>query len=244
MKKSLIKILCICLATVINICLVFACCHTSCSNGEIILGEDTLNRVVEVSSASDLTSFANETSLETSKNKISKIKETSKPKKEKTQENLIKTVADIEESTEEEQIISVVEINQTYEAAPVINEFSEEEYYFDVEEFSIIEEPSYENFSTYYTSAYSPYDFPTMGVINWGGWTWTYYSEIDMPGEDLPIPGRHLDEYGFVCDENDYICVASSALSKGTIIDTPFGKCGKVYDCGCLSYVIDCYVHW
>lgn len=47
-----------------------------------------------------------------------------------------------------------------------------------------------------------------------------------------------------VCDENNYICLASSSLPKGTIVDTPFGKRGKVYDCGCLSYILDVYVSW
>ena len=58
------------------------------------------------------------------------------------------------------------------------------------------------------------------------------------------IYGRHVDENGFVCDGNGYICVASSALSWGTIVDTPFGKQGKVYDSGCAYDTIDIYVHW
>ena len=83
-----------------------------------------------------------------------------------------------------------------------------------------------------------------MGVINWGGWTWTYYSENILPGEDLYLPGRHTDEDGYICDENDYLCVASSVLSRGEIVDTPFGKQGKIYDCGCASHILDIYVSW
>lgn len=58
----------------------------------------------------------------------------------------------------------------------------------------------------------------------------------------MDIPGRYVDENGYVCDENGYICLASSSLDYGTIIDTPLGKCGRVYDCGCASDTIDVYV--
>lgn len=91
---------------------------------------------------------------------------------------------------------------------------------------------------------YSPSDFQSMGVIDWGGWTWTYYSENILPGEGLYIPGRYTDNNGYVCDENGYICLASSSLSWGTIVDTPFGKAGKVYDCGCAEYILDVYTNW
>ena len=63
-----------------------------------------------------------------------------------------------------------------------------------------------------------------------------------MPGKGLKIPGRYSDG-NFVRDENGYICLASSDLPKGTVVDTPFGK-GKVYDTGCPSGTIDVYVSW
>lgn len=91
---------------------------------------------------------------------------------------------------------------------------------------------------------YSASEFKVIGVIRWNGWRWTWYSEKVLPGGGLKIPGRHNDDNGYVCDENDYICVASSTLSKGTIIDTPLGKKGKVYDTGCAADVIDVYVSW
>lgn len=91
---------------------------------------------------------------------------------------------------------------------------------------------------------YEPSDFKWMGVINWGGYRWTYYSQRVLPGGGLNIPGRHVDEDGFVCDEDGYICLASSDYGRGTIIDTPFGKKGKVYDCGCASGTLDCYCDW
>ncbi len=91
---------------------------------------------------------------------------------------------------------------------------------------------------------YSANEFKTQGVIWWDGWKWTWYSEKVLSGGGLDIPGRHNDDNGYVCDENDYICLSSSVLSKGTVIDTPFGKQGRVYDTGCPSNVIDVYVGW
>lgn len=95
-----------------------------------------------------------------------------------------------------------------------------------------------------YYGDYSPYDLQSMGVINWGGYRYTYYSENVLPGYGLQIEGRHTDEYGFVCDEDGYICVASSSLPWGTVVDTPFGRAGKVYDSGCAWDTIDIYVNW
>lgn len=95
-----------------------------------------------------------------------------------------------------------------------------------------------------YYGEYSPYDLQTMGVISWGGYRYTYYSENVLPGYGLQIEGRYTDEYGFVCDGEGYICVASSSLPWGTIVDTPFGRAGKVYDSGCAWDVIDVYVSW
>lgn len=94
-----------------------------------------------------------------------------------------------------------------------------------------------------YKAKYSLSYFRRAGVIHWNGWRWTYYSEKVLPGHGLKIPGRHVDGNGFVCDENNYICLASSRLSKGTVVDTPFGKQGKIYDSGCASNTLDVYIH-
>ena len=93
-------------------------------------------------------------------------------------------------------------------------------------------------------AVYSASKFRNMGVLHWGGWRWTWYSEEVLPGGGLYIPGRHADSNGYVCDEDNYICLASSTLKKGTVIDTPLGKQGKVYDSGCASDIIDVYVNW
>lgn len=92
------------------------------------------------------------------------------------------------------------------------------------------------------TTKYSPEYLLNMGVVYDGGWKYTWYSEKVLPGGGLNIPGRWSDG-NFVRDENNYICIASSDLSKGTVIETPWGT-AKVYDCGCASGVIDIYVSW
>lgn len=90
---------------------------------------------------------------------------------------------------------------------------------------------------------YSASYFRQMGVIWWNGWRWTWYSERVLPGTGLNIPGRHT-EGGYVRDGDGYICVASDVLGYGTVIETPFGAYGKVYDCGCDYDTIDVYVGW
>lgn len=101
--------------------------------------------------------------------------------------------------------------------------------------------PTYDNdISAEYSASY----FRKMGVIYWGAYRWTYYSERVLPGGGLNIPGRHSNSAGYICDEDGYICLASNDLSKGTIVSTPFGSAGKIYDCGCASGTLDVYVNW
>ena len=91
---------------------------------------------------------------------------------------------------------------------------------------------------------YGPNYFMRMGVLYWGSWRWTWYSERVLPGGGLYIPGRHVNDNGYVCDGNGYICLASSVLGRGTVVETPFGWQGKVYDSGCASDTLDVYVNW
>lgn len=92
------------------------------------------------------------------------------------------------------------------------------------------------------SSEYSPSYFRRMGVLYWGGYRWTWYSERVLPGGGLNIPGRYSDGT-FVRDGEGYICLASNDLGRGTVVSTPFGA-GKIYDCGCASGTIDVYVSW
>lgn len=123
----------------------------------------------------------------------------------------------------------------------------------DYEEGEELEEPDcdYEYEESYYEykeiaeTFISSEDFREDGVEFWNGYYWTHYSELALPGEDLDIPGRYTDYNGYVCDENDYICLASDSLPRGSVVPTPFGKDGKVYDCGCGNdYVLDVYCCW
>lgn len=104
---------------------------------------------------------------------------------------------------------------------------------------------NYTDNTSYCNADYTADEFQELGIISWGMYRYTWYSELVLSGEGLEIEGRYVDENGFVCDIDNYICVASDSLDRGTIVDTPFGKQGKVYDCGCGSDdIIDCYVSW
>ncbi|MDO5026489.1 MAG: G5 domain-containing protein [Tissierellia bacterium] len=87
---------------------------------------------------------------------------------------------------------------------------------------------------------YSLRDLTYHGVINWGGYKYTYYSQSVLPGYGLRIPGRHVNASGFVADGDGYIVLANSR-PKGTILPTPFGYMGKVYDRGTYGNHIDVY---
>ncbi len=97
-----------------------------------------------------------------------------------------------------------------------------------------------------YSAQYSPDEFQNSGVISWGGYDWTYYSELILPGDGLDIPGRHTTEDGYVCDGDGYVVLAAdlSMLPRYSVVDTPFGREGKVYDTGCAYGVLDVYVGW
>lgn len=83
--------------------------------------------------------------------------------------------------------------------------------------------------------------FLFSGVVNWGGYKFTFYSERVLPGSGLQIPGRHVSEAGFVSDDEGFIVLAGSA-PKGTVYETPFGAPGKIYDRGTAGNHLDVYV--
>lgn len=84
---------------------------------------------------------------------------------------------------------------------------------------------------------------PEKGVVYFNGHRETYYSQKVLPGGGLNIPGRHVASDGTIRDADGYICVASSDLPWGTIVETSLGT-GKVYDSGCASGTIDIYTDW
>ena len=87
---------------------------------------------------------------------------------------------------------------------------------------------------------YSLRDLQFHGVINWNGYKFTYYSQSVLPGGGLRIPGRHVNADGYVADKDGYIVLANDA-PKGTVIPTPFGYMGKVYDRGTYGNHFDVY---
>ena len=84
---------------------------------------------------------------------------------------------------------------------------------------------------------------PEKGVVYFDGHRETYYSQRVLPGGGLQIPGRHVAADGTIRDKDNYICVASSDLPWGTVVNTSLGP-GKVYDSGCASGTIDIYTDW
>lgn len=83
--------------------------------------------------------------------------------------------------------------------------------------------------------------FMSAGVVNWGGYKFTYYSEQVLPGPGLEIPGRHVNAAGYVSDSDGYIVLAGDA-AKGTVYETPFGYPGKIYDRGTVGNHLDVYI--
>lgn len=90
------------------------------------------------------------------------------------------------------------------------------------------------------SNLYSLRDLQFHGVINWGGFRYTYYSQQVLPGGGLRIPGRHVNAGGFVADGDGYIVLANDR-PKGTVLPTPFGYMGKVYDRGTYGNHLDVY---
>ena len=95
--------------------------------------------------------------------------------------------------------------------------------------------------------AYSANDFRYLGEIYDEEFRYCWYSAQILPGEGLSIPGRHVDEEGYIRDEDGNLCVASNRYPIGTQIEVPFGDGhAVVYD----TYedeednLIDVYTDW
>lgn len=84
-------------------------------------------------------------------------------------------------------------------------------------------------------------EFRVKGVVFYNQLKFTYYSELVLPGGGLQIPGRHVNANGYVADKDGYIVLANDA-PLGTVIDTPFGAKGKVYDRGTFGNQFDVYI--
>lgn len=91
---------------------------------------------------------------------------------------------------------------------------------------------------------YSCDRFKTLGRVQHGEYTYTWYSQRVLPGGGLNIPERHLNEYGLVVDKDEYVVLASDDFFKGAILNTPIGIKGKVYDAGSGVGNLDIYCDW
>lgn len=183
------------------------------------------------------------------------------PNTSTVEENSIKenSIEDIEEE-------DIVEENNTYNNDDYFENYNN--YEDTVDESSIIamdgvppkdteitECPHYDNI--YYNdegdfSAYSSDDYITTdefidcGIINYNDNIFTYYSENVLPGNGLDIPGRYTDDEGYVCDEDNYVVLATpdeDIYPRYSTIELPTGRMGKFYDY-CPEGSIDVYVNW
>jgi hypothetical protein len=144
------------------------------------------------------------------------------------------TTTEIVTTTEQVTTITTTEqVTETELAETAFEEETEQATMEAIEQEPIVTE-------TYYTSS----QFINMGVIYYNGLSWTWYSQKALPGNGLDIPGRYVDGDNFVCDGDGYIVLASCDYSKGTILSTPFGRNGKVYDYCPTSGVIDVYTNY
>lgn len=144
-----------------------------------------------------------------------------------------------------ETVYAETNANQTYFESEIVNETQPQMGAPITESEPVIVEETITELGEPVTDAvYDPYDLYNQGRLYYGDYQYTWYSERVLPGYGLAIDGRHTDADGFVCDGDGYICVASSSLNKGTVVDTPFGRQGKVYDSGCDWGTIDVYVNW
>lgn len=90
-------------------------------------------------------------------------------------------------------------------------------------------------------------DFQEQGVVQYGDYNWTWYSERILPGEGLTAlneNGRTVDSNGYVVDGDGFIAVASpyGQHEVGTVVESPFGLC-RVYDV-CPEGNFDVYTSW
>lgn len=186
--------------------------HVYGMNAEYKAVTENIQAVAKAKKEAALSHYIHQVKLETAAAMVEPVVEVAAP------------VEKTEEVVTEEPVVEEVVVEETY-----VEETYEEETYT-------------ADYSSGYDVYYSADDLRFNGVIYAGDWRWTWYSQNVLPGGGLSIPGRHVDENGYVCDENGRICLASSDLAWGTVVSTPFGKEGCVYDCGCDSGTLDVYV--
>ena len=87
-------------------------------------------------------------------------------------------------------------------------------------------------------------EFMNEGRVKWQGKEYTYYSIQEFPEQAVAapggVPGKWFDG-GYMKDKDGYLVLASDK-DFGTIVDTPFGAKGKVYDRGVSGNHYDVFI--
>ena len=87
-------------------------------------------------------------------------------------------------------------------------------------------------------------EFMNEGRVKWQDKEYTYYSIQEFPEQAVAapggVPGKWFDG-GYMKDKDGYLVLASDK-DFGTIVDTPFGAKGKVYDRGVSSNHYDVFI--
>ena len=88
------------------------------------------------------------------------------------------------------------------------------------------------------------------GGCRYNGYYWTYYSTKQNLSWtalfnyiDKKTGGHYFDSEGFCRDGDGYIIIASKYHSNGTVVSTPFGTAGRVWDC-CPEGNMDVLTNW
>lgn len=220
--------------------------NVSSSQADIIITTDE-ETTIDETTTDEIIADSN-SNIESSNSQNEKFFEKDSVKPDSKTNDISSKIYDSSEVQKIEQIdVTYTEANsnQNYFEPEIINETQSELGAPIIEsEPVIVEETITELNEPVVDAVYEPYDLYNQGRLYYGNYQYTWYSERVLPGYGLAIEGRHTDADGFVCDGDGYICVAASSLNKGTVVDTPFGRQGKVYDTGCDWGVIDVYVGW
>lgn len=145
------------------------------------------------------------------------------------------------EQTKKKDVLGTVRQEESRNTEESVNEdghssmgsIPQEDYYIQSEESDV--------------ETYSASEFESLGEIYDGNFCYKWYSQQVLPGDGLFIPGRYVDDEGYVRDEDGNLCVASNRYPIGTQIEVPFGDgYAVVYD----TYededdsLIDVYTDW
>ncbi len=158
-----------------------------------------------------------------------------------TPEPTVEVVEIVEEViTEDEEVFEEVYIEEEYYEEPAAEAYVEPEE-------TYVEEEYYEEPSSGSEYLYNITDLSHIGIIYYNGYRFTWYTSNEWTGN--PAYGRPegmwLDENGCWRDPEGYLMFASDSLAPYSVVDTPFGIPGRIYDCGPgADDLLDLYTAW